>query len=152
MNNDNENKYPTLKVILSYTLMGSLGGTLPIIPVLIYAIVAGDDVEMILFLYAVILMVGTAIGFIPALITGCMLSYFKVRILKVKDYLKVFFFGLLTTFSFLLIILATDFMADVNALVESIDDFFSSIFLSFWIAIIGGILSTILAKFLLPKS
>ncbi|OPH39766.1 hypothetical protein [Moraxella equi] len=152
MNGNNKNKYPTLKVILSYALLGSLVGTLPIIPVLIYAIIIGDDVENTLFIYAVILMVGTVIGFIPALITGCMLSYFKVRILKVKDYLKAFFFGLLTTFSFLLIILATDFMTDVNALVESIDDFFSSIFLSFWIAIIGGLSSTILAKFILPKS
>lgn len=49
MNGNNKNKYPTLKVILSYALLGSLVGTLPIIPVLIYAIIIGDDVENTFF-------------------------------------------------------------------------------------------------------
>lgn len=153
MNKNNENKYPTLKVITLYPLLGgAVGILLPAISLLLYStIIQGDEMDGTLLSFAFFLMLGAAYGFIPALLAGCILAYFKVRILNLEHYVKVFLIGWLATFvpglSMILIGLIREPLTEQSAL-----SLMSGVVVFMLLAVIGGISSTILAKFILPKS
>lgn len=153
MNENKENTYPTLKVIMLYPLLGGVVGILlPAIPLLLYStIIQGDEMGGTLLSFAFFLMLGAAYGFIPALLAGCILVYFKVRILNPEHYVKVFLIGWLSTFlPGLLMILIGLIREPLTE--QSVPSLMSGVVVFMLLAVIGGVSSVILAKFILPKS
>lgn len=148
MNNNNESKYPTLKVITLYPLLGGLVGGMPLLIFAVLVFLFYDFVgkNQILPFFIVIVW---ATGFVPALLTGIVLAYFKIKILKSDDYFKTFWIGFGVTFvCWLIINIKSTFYKLNESLVSGI---LSVIFSHLAFALIGGISSAILAKFILPK-
>lgn len=85
--NNKKNKYPTLRVITLYPLLGGLVGGSPLIIIGLLMLI--DDPKTIEGTLIILFFI-CGIGFIPALLTGILLAYFKVKILKVMDYFKAF--------------------------------------------------------------
>ncbi|MDO4895033.1 hypothetical protein [Moraxella sp.] len=137
MNNNNESKYPTLKVIMLYPLLGGLVGGVVVLPFLLPA-----GLDWIAFF----LIIAWLVGLTPALLAGIMLAYFKIRILNPEHYLKAFFIGCLATLlpSLLTSLIALIGESSVNHLIRFVGG-------SILFSIIGGVSSAILAKFILPK-
>ncbi|WP_066805314.1 hypothetical protein [Moraxella oblonga] len=91
-----------------------------------------------------------ATGFVPALLTGIVLAYFKIKTLTSDDYFKTFWIGFEVTFvCWLIINIKSTFYKLNECLVSGI---LLVIFSHLVFALIGGISSAILAKFILPKS
>lgn len=151
MNKNKENKYPTLKVITTYTLLGGIVGGMPLLIFAVLAFFFYDFVgknQILPFIFVV-----WAIGFVPALLTGIILAYFKIKILQSDDYFKTFWIGFGVTFIYWLIINIESTFYTFYKLNENLfSGIVSVIFSHLVFALIGGISSTILAKFLLPKS
>lgn len=85
--NNKKNKYPTLKVITLYPLLDGLVGGSPLIIIGLLMLI--DDPKTIESTLIILFFI-CVIGFIPALLTGILLAYFKVKILKAMDYFKAF--------------------------------------------------------------
>lgn len=75
-------KYPTKQVIIiSYSLLGGMIGSFLILPFFVMANLPAFFRGFILFM-----VIGWVIGFTPALLTGIVLAYLKIRILRKMDY------------------------------------------------------------------
>lgn len=154
MNKNNESKYPTLKVITLYPLLGGVVGILlPAIPLLFYStIIQGDEMGGTLLSFAFFLMLGAAYGFIPALLAGFILAYFKVRILNPEHYVKVFLIGWLSTFLPGLLMILIGLIREPLTEQSVLSLMSGGVVVFMLLAVIGGVSSVILAKFILPKS
>lgn len=148
MNKNKENKYPTLKVITLYPLLGGLVGGLPLLIFALLAFLFYDFVGKNQVLPFVSLVWAT--GFIPALLTGIVLAYFKIKIVKSDDYFKTFWigFGIACIYWLIINIDSTFYKLNENLFSGIVSVIFSHLVF----ALIGGISSTLLAKFILPKS
>lgn len=143
----NNQKYPTVKVILGYALLGGIVGGFPLLPFIILSIL--EDLSNIRVLFGLVF--PFVVGFIPALITGIVLAYFKIAIKNKIDYFKPFWIGFGVTYlCFASIPIVWMFFGDINneALLYLIWNLAGYLLL----ALIGGVSSVILAKFLLPKN
>ena len=136
---NNKNKYPTLKVITIYTLCGGVLAGLLILPILLLIFMTNmnDLTYLTIYFYDWFLY-----GLFPAFIVGFLLSYFKITITKTTDYAKTFLMGFAVVFLCVLMFIITQ------------GDFGNLFILVMMVllSLIGGVSSTILAKFILPKS
>lgn len=138
MNKNKENKYPTLKVITTYTLLGGFVGSLVLVPIaIIFYNYPYEYGLMIIF-------VGSLFGSIPALFTAIVINTLRIFIKNNSDYCKVFIIGFICTFLSALIFM----VAIINDFSVNLMDIIAIILMG----LAGGISSTLLAKFLLPKS
>lgn len=154
MNNNKENKYPTLKVIMLYPLLGGIVGGLPVTLMVFIGMLIDQDWSSILEILWVIVAITFLVGFIPLALTGILLACYKVRILDTANYLKAFFIGWLSTFlpTMTLVILANiDALFDWQIMDIMLVLVMSMVAVSIF-ALLGGLTSVILAKFILPKS
>ncbi|UXZ04091.1 hypothetical protein [Moraxella nasicaprae] len=92
-------------------------------------------------------------GLIPSALAGILLAYYKIRVLHKANYLQAFFIGWLATFlpTMILVILAN---IDVLFEWQMLDILFGLVVSMVAVAIfslLGGLTSTLLAKFILPK-
>lgn len=138
MNKNKENKYPTLKVMIVYTpLANFLGG----FPMMYLFLGFGQGIILAIF-------TGFLVSFLPALLMGCIMVYFKIKIKNPLDYLKIFLmaFGVVFLFYYAVIIGVGWFYFKVIDF-RAYQDFLILIFGFF-----NAMISVILAKFILPKS
>ncbi|UNU74181.1 hypothetical protein LU293_04625 [Moraxella nasovis] len=142
-------KYPTIKVILGYALLGGLLGSLPFVWLLLFWLFfLGDDWNVLFAVVEAAVMFGTA----PAFLTGLTLSLTKTRIKKDSDYWRIFTIGFVMTFLCFLITGIFDLLMDGMDVYYVIKrSVFGFLFFGIF-GLIGGIASVALAKFLLPKS
>lgn len=136
---NNKNTYPTLKVVTIYTLCGGVLSRLLILPILLLIFMTGmnDLTYLTIYFYDWFLY-----GLFPAFIVGFLLSYFKITITKTVDYIKVFLMGFAVVFLCVLMFI----------IIQGGFDNLFIIIMMILLSLIGGISSTILAKFILPKS
>lgn len=148
MNQNSDNSYPAKKIIATYVFVGGLLGFLPVLLFIIlkqsnYFRVSHSKVSML------VLSIWT-VGFCSALFMGMILAYFKVRIFKLSDYFRLFLmaFGVVFVCCIITIVIKTigQFHDRVGLLL------ISDVLMCLVLSLIGGILSTILAIFTLPKS
>lgn len=145
--NNNKNKYPTLKIITTYAVMGGLIG---ILPLLLFTILKlfnhfrADNNQV--FVVSLIIWV---VGFCSALLTGIILSYFRIKIIKLSDYFKPFLIGFGVTFICFIIIAIIKFIHKFNNDINSL--LMSYIFMYLLLSLIYGMVSAVLANFILPK-
>lgn len=148
MNKNKENKYPTLKIMTFYPLLGGF------VSGFLACLIFRDNIPYFnpISLEFLVPAFGLSfiIGFIPFLLTGIVLSWFKIRVLKILDYIKAFVVGFCCIFLFVIFM-----MIIMYGLEKAVSGMFANdgfeIFWSIIISTIGGISSTILAKFILPK-
>ncbi|UYZ68528.1 hypothetical protein LP122_12440 [Moraxella bovis] len=138
-------KYPTKQVIISYSLLGGMIGSFLILPFFVMANLPAFFRGFILFM-----VIGWVIGFTPALLTGIVLAYLKIRILRKMDYFKTFWVGFGVTFLCFFALNIMSFFRDFDD--EIILSFLLFLLSCVVMSLIGGISSTLLAKFILPKS
>lgn len=148
--NNNKNKYPTLKIITTYAVMGGLIG---ILPLLLFTILKlfnhfrADNNQV--FVVSLIIWV---VGFCSALLTGIILSYFRIKIIKLSDYFKPFLIGFIATFLCFIIPATIHTLVNIADIGNKLNkETLTVIFIYLIVSFIGGISSTILAKFILPK-
>ncbi len=141
-------KYPTKKVIIGYTLLGGLVGSV-IFVISAQIMIFKDDglfsfSEVYSYVYSYIVL-GVMMGTIPALITGMVLALTKTYLSNIKDGIKCLVVGFLVTF-FCYFVLIAVIVWDINDVMLIVKE-------PFFIAllIIGGVSSLILAVLLLPK-
>lgn len=139
MNKNTENKYPTLKVMMLYPLFGGVLSGLLILPILLlFFMTSGNDLTYLgIYFYYWFLY-----GLFPAFIVGFLLSCFKITITKTVDYIKVFLMG------FVVVLLCVLMFIIIQG---GFDNLFI-IIMMILLSLIGGTSSTLLAKFILPKS
>ena len=139
------NKYPTAKVILGYTLLGGLAGSVILIIIAQVAALFKDDSLLSLGeIKSFIILVGVMMGTIPALITGTLLALTKTYLNKIKDGIKCLVVGFLVT----AVLSMAGFFLDSSVLWEFLWDSVMDIGV---LSGVGGLSSLILAVLLLPK-
>lgn len=153
MDKKTKNDYPTLKVITLYPLLGGIIGGLPITLMVVIGILIEQDWDPIFEMLWASVAVTFLAGLIPSALAGILLAYHKIRILDKTNYLKAFFIGWLATFlpTMILVILAN---IDVLFEWQMLDILFGLVVSMVVVAIfasLGGLTSTLLAKFILPK-
>lgn len=138
MNKNNEIHHPTKKVIKNYMIFGTLSFNFPIFIYLLAVIVFKNDSMSI-----IIMMIALFFGVISSAIIFAMTAYFisdlKITITKPSDYYKPFSVAFVVS---LVIFFLMSFMV-----VSPLAGFFVSLVL----AVFMGIISAVLAKFILPK-
>lgn len=154
MDKKTKNDYPTLKVITLYPLLGGIIGGLPITLTVVIGILIEQDWDPIFEMLWASVAITFLAGLIPSALAGILLSYYKIRVLHKTNYLKAFFIGWLATFlpTMILVILAN---IDVLFEWQMLDILFGLVVSMVVVAIfalLGGLTSTLLAKFILPKS
>lgn len=141
------NNYPTKKVILGYTLLGGLVGS--VIFVIIAQIMIFKDDGLFLLddvrFISPIITFGTATGTVPALIIGTVLALTKTYLNDIKDGVKCLVVGFLVTFIFYFLLMLV-ILLDMKLFWKSINNpiFICSV-------MVGGLSSLILAVLLLPQ-
>lgn len=153
MDKKTKNDYPTLKVITLYPLLGGIIGGLPITLTVVIGILIEQDWDPIFEMLWASIVVTFLAGLIPSALAGILLAYYKIRVLHKANYLKAFFIGWLATFlpAMILVILAN---IDVLFEWQMLDILFGLVVSMVVVAIfalLGGLTSTLLAKFILPK-
>ncbi|MDO4897586.1 MAG: hypothetical protein Q3971_09520 [Moraxella sp.] len=136
MNKNTENKYPTLKVITLYPL---LGGVIycAIVLSIIYPMILSEGVKFSLEYFYFHLMGFSFIGFILNLIISFIFIILKIKTIN-KNYAKIFGIGFVVYF--------------LSSFRFFYPNMIPNIVFVLVCGLLGGLLSTILAKFILPKS
>lgn len=150
------NTYPTAKILLAYTLVGSLIGSLlylllwlgdEIFSSIRYLRLPDIDIKMgniyfMFFIYGIVAMAGA----IPAFITGSIITMSKIRISSYWDYLKIFIIGFIVTLIlvYVLTIVVSSYIPPITKLLLGNQN---TVFLT-----LSGVLSVvIIGKWILPK-
>lgn len=137
MNEKLENNYPTKKVIKNYIIFGALAFNFPIFVFSLWLILFDSNP-----LANLLIMISLIYSVISSIIIFAMTAYFisdlKIKITKPADYYKPFLVAFVVA---LIIFFLIGFMAFGP---------FSVLYLG--LALFVGIISAILAKFILPKS
>ncbi|MDO4897587.1 MAG: hypothetical protein Q3971_09525 [Moraxella sp.] len=139
MNEIAENKYPTKKVIKNYMIFGTLIFNMPIFIYLLAVIIFRND-SMSIIIMMIALFFGMISSAIIFAMTAYLLSDLKITITKPTDYYKPFSVAFVVS---LVMFFLMSFMV-----VSPLAGFFVSLVL----AVFMGIISAVLAKFILPKS
>lgn len=138
MNNNNKNNYPTLKAITLYPLLGGVIYSAIVLSIM-YPMILSEGVKFSLEYFYFYLMAFSFIGFILNLIIGFIFIIFKIKIIN-KNYVKIFGMGFVVYF------LASFLFFHSNM------DIAQGIVFVVGCGVLGGSISALLAKFILPKS
>lgn len=141
------NKYPTLRVIILYAILGGFFGGLmvsSIYIVMIFFMFTHQDNMLLgvfsgLFFWLIAGMMGIVFGFLPALITGIVVAYYQFYKGSQGIYLRLFGIGFV----------ATCLEYAIYSMISGIDE--DTIKLSFGLSVLGGLSSIITGHFILPK-
>lgn len=137
MNERLENKYPTKKVIKNYMIFGTLSFNFPIFIYLLAVIIFRND-SMSIIIMMIALFFGVISSAIIFAMTAYLISDLKITITKPTDYYKPFLVAFVVS---LVIFFLIGFMV-LGLLIG----------LYLGLAVFAGIISAVLAKFILPKS
>lgn len=127
---DFNQQYPTKKVILAFLLLNTIINSF--LHLMLSIIFSEDEATLLL------MVLGSIFSLIPAFLTGVVLSYNKIVIHQTKDYFKVFLIGAVCLY-----VLTTPIILFVG-----LQGMVGTVALS----VIFGIVSVIVAKFVLPKA
>ena len=137
MNETLENNYPAKKVIKNYMIFGTLSFNFPIFIFSLWVILIDSNP-----IASLLVMIGLICSIIGSIIIFAMTAYFisdlKIKITKPSDYYKPFLVAFVVA---LIIFFLMGFMVFGP---------FSVLYLG--LAVFVGIISSVLAKFILPKS
>ncbi|MDO4449564.1 MAG: hypothetical protein Q4B79_01210 [Moraxella sp.] len=147
MTNKNMTKYPTPKIIIAYALFtGLLSGLLSLPFVSLFMTSRNDWGYLAIYFYWWFL-----VSLVPALLSGIVIGYFKIIIKRPFDYLKPFGVAFLVFFILGLVFIGVLALMEIDSRLLKFESAIYFIMLIFCIALISGVSSTILAKFILPK-
>ncbi len=132
--------YPIIKVIIGYAILGTLcGAVVSILGELIReSFVIKNKLDWIFGTIVV-----SAIGFMPALITGVILAWRKLFIKSFLDYVKIALLGLIISVSYGFLLLC--FFIGIDRIRNETGDIF------LLMGLVGAISAVIVGKLLLPK-
>lgn len=150
------NNYPNAKILLAYTIVGSLIGSLlylllwlgdEIFSSISYLRLPNLDIKngniyFIFFIYGVVAMAGA----IPAFITGGIITMSKIRTNSHWDYLKIFTIGFIVTLIlvYVLTIVVSFYIPPITKLLLGNQN---KVFLT----LSGALSAVIIGKWILPK-
>lgn len=133
------NHYPTIKVTILYSLLGGfVGGFL-----FAMMAVSTSDFDQTSNILLFIIAMGTIIGFIPAILTGFILSKLSAVKNQFADYGLMFMVGGVILMLFSLC---------VSFILSGFDGMGFLFVIAFFMALLGGISSVIVGSLVLPKS
>ncbi|MDO4449562.1 MAG: hypothetical protein Q4B79_01200 [Moraxella sp.] len=139
MNKELKDTYPNDKVIKNYILFGTLVFNFPIFVYFLLIIIFRSDTISIIIM-ATALFFGILSTVIFMAIVGFVLINLQIKITKLSDYVKPFLAGFLIS-------LVGFFLFNLMIFPE-----LYGLIVSLFLALFVGIISAILAKFILPKS
>ena len=139
MNEKLENNYPAKKVIKNYIIFGALAFNFPIFVYFLLIIIFRSDTISIIIM-ATALFFGILSTVIFMAIVSFVLINLQIKITKLSDYVKPFLAGFFIS-------LVGFFLFNLMIFPE-----LYGLIVSLFLALFVGIISTILAKFILPKS
>lgn len=139
------NYYPSKDIFWGYTIFGGvIGGAL-----IGFAFGVWNGFLFMLLSILICSMIGFAVGFIPALLTGFFISKYELRSERLFDLIKIFAIGsLMTSLYMLLIVLVLRDGSGSNTILKLFNFWRNTII---WIGLVGGVSSVIMAKLVIPR-
>ena len=141
--------YPYWRILLCFSLLGGAVGGLITSLFNLFAYLFTNDILDIILTIASAMLIGAAIGLIPALLTALVIVLRRMTLTSWVDYCKLFAIGFGLSALFMLAIIAIDagLAPHYDPKYMPLQDYG----LIPYMGIIGGLSAVILARFTLPK-
>lgn len=139
------NDYPSKDIFWGYTIFGGvIGGSL-----IGFAFGVWNGFLPMMLSILICSMIGFAVGFIPALLTGFFISKYEIRSERLVDLIKIFAIGFFMTSIYMLLLMVILRDSSSSNTILELFSFWKNTIL--WIGLIGGISGVIAAKLIIPR-